>query len=81
MTLRVKISIVPFGDESKEYEIERLNISNRSFEEGDLPNGDCPYVVEHNSYKNFDENTSRVSHSRSDGALVLVRKALEELGH
>ena len=73
MTLRVEISIVPFGDESKKYVIETLNISN-------LTGGETShYVIEHNDYKNYTEETPRIMHKRSDGALDLVRRAIGRL--
>lgn len=75
MTLRVIIQIVPYGVEENAREIERLNISN--IEVGFLSN----YVIEHNEYKNYNDETPRVKHQRTDGALTLVRKAIEVLGH
>lgn len=74
MTLRVEISIIPFGNEDEKRVIETLNISNI------LPTPISTYVIERNSYKKYDEDTPRVTHSRTDGALVLVRKAIEALG-
>jgi hypothetical protein len=75
MTLRVRISVVPYGDESDEYEIEQLNISNV----GTTDFREWEYVVEHNEYKQYDDSTPRVFHERPHGPLVLVKKALERL--
>ena len=75
MTLRVKISIVPFGNETKEYVIETINISNV----GEGSGATYKYVVEHNKYKKVDENTPTVEHLRADGPLSLVKKAIEKL--
>ena len=77
MTLRVEISIVPFGEEANKRVIETLNISNvtptrRNDERHE-------YVIEHNEYKNYSLDTPRVSHYRPDGALWLVRRALERV--
>lgn len=76
MTMRVEISIIPLGDESRKRVIETFNISNITFEEGPL-NGKDHYVVEHNDYKNYSSSTPRVEHRRSDGAIQLVIKALK----
>lgn len=75
MTLRVRISIVPFGDESKEREIHQINISNISLNPGDS----CQYGVELDKYKTG-EYDSIVDHRRSLGALKLVHGVFEELG-
>jgi len=79
MTLRVEISIIPFGNESKKRVIETVNISNVSFTET-TEIGYDKYVIEHNNYKNYDKDTPRVTHIRQQGALTLARKALERLG-
>lgn len=73
MTLRVILQIVPFGNEDKAYTIETLNISN--IKQNGF--GNCDYVIEHNDYRNYTDDTPRVNHNRQDGALELVRKALE----
>ena len=74
MTLRVILQIVPFGDEDKAYEIDRLNISNNG---NGLANPDWfDYVTEHKGRY----LKGLVRHKRSDGALVLVRKVLEHYG-
>lgn len=75
MTLRVTLEIIPFGDEAGKREIEEINISNI----GGIGFGLCEYVIERNSYKSYTDETPRVEHSRQDGALVLVRKALERI--
>lgn len=81
MTLRVEISIIPFGDEDKKRVIETLNISNITFKEGCSATGEDFYVIEHNDYKNYNEDTPRVHHQRKDGALTLVKLALKKLGY
>ena len=74
MTLRVRISIVPFGDEDQEREIHQINISNLA----DVGLGLCKYGVEMDKYKtgNYDLN---LTHQRQDGPLVLVSKVLGRL--
>lgn len=74
MTLRVEISIVPFGDEGKKRVIHQINISNISLHSRD----DCKYGVEVDKYKTG-EYDSIVDHRRSFGALNLVHSVLEEL--
>lgn len=81
MTLRVTVEIIPFGEENKARTIEILNISNVTFDEGEGPNKSSKYVIEHNDYKNYTDDTPRVFHERTDGALTLIRKALEKLGY
>ena len=74
MTLRVTVSIVPFGNEDMEYGLDEINISNV----GPSSNGLTAYGVEVNKYK-----TGRydlfVQHKREDGATELARKVLERL--
>lgn len=74
MTLRVRVSIVPFGDETKEREIHQINISNISLYPGD----NCKYGVEVDKYKT-EEYDSVVDHRRSLGALKLIHGVFEEL--
>lgn len=74
MTLRVEVSIVPFGDESKKRVIHQINISNISVHDGD----NCEYGVEVDKYKTW-EYDSFVNHRRSLGALKLVHGVFEEL--
>ena len=75
MTLRVTIEIVPFGEESQKRTIETINISNWEQIGFDLYN----YRIEDNRYKEFREDDEWVEHSRKDGALILVSKALAKL--
>lgn len=75
MTLRVTLEIVPYGNEALKREIEVINISN----EGAVNLSECIYAIEHNDYKNASGKTPRVKHTREEGALVLVKKALEKL--
>lgn len=74
MTLRVELSIIPFGDETKKRVIETINISNLGVTRENI----CEYVVEHNSYKSYEDGTPRVYHDRDDGAIWLAAKALEK---
>ena len=72
MTLRVRISIVPFGDESQEKEIHQINISNLG-KFGDY----YKYGVEVDKYKTGEYDTY-VRHRREDGPLLLSAMALDE---
>ena len=72
MTLRVRISIVPFGDESQEKEIHQINISNLGMF-GDY----YKYGVEVDKYKTG-EYEAYVRHRREDGPLLLSAMALDE---
>lgn len=74
MTLRVELSIIPFGNESKKRVIHQINISNISLNPGD----NCKYGVEVDKYKTG-EYDSIVDHRRSLGALKLVHGVFEEL--
>lgn len=74
MTLRVEISIVPFGEENEKRIIHTLNISNISFNPGD----NCQYGVEIDKYKTEDYAVI-VDHRRSSGALKLVHGVFEAL--
>lgn len=76
MTLRVTLSIVPFGDEGKERGIEVINISNLGPVQGTQQ---YRYGVEYNKYKT-QEYDALVEHTRSDGAVKLVELALAALG-
>ncbi len=74
MVLRVKLEIVPFGDEDKAREIGRIDIFNK----GQIGNyeGFCSYGViqlDKNNEGLFDED---VNHVRSHGAWALVHKVL-----
>ena len=75
MTLRVRISIVPFGDEAKEREIHQINISNLGRTE--TPDVSI-YGVEVDKYKT-DEYDATLDHMRQDGPLSLVYNALGEI--
>ncbi|CAB4139165.1 hypothetical protein UFOVP346_25 [uncultured Caudovirales phage] len=74
MTLRIDVSIVPFGDESEIRNIYTVNVSNLGTLDGDL----CEYGVEVDKYKTKDYDTY-VTHHRSDGAMMLVLKAITEV--
>jgi len=74
MTLRVRISIVPFGDESKEKELHQINISNL----GKYLNDDYHYGVEVDKYEG-DKYLARVTHTRSEGPIKLTFKALKRI--
>ncbi len=74
MTLRVRISIVPFGDETQEREIHQINISNLK----DWGLGFAEYGVEVDRYKT-DEYDFRLMHMRQEGALELVAKVMEKI--
>ncbi len=79
MTLRVTLSIVPFGVEEDIYDIHQINISNLGPENKELLKSHiCEYGVEVDKYKTGEYNT-KVIHDRTDGALNLVRKVLENL--
>ena len=75
MTLRVRVSIVPFGNEDDEYEIHQINISN-------IGATNTPdvflYGVEVDKYKTF-EYDEILQHDRTKDALELVRKTLERV--
>lgn len=74
--MRVRIEIVPYGEEDKAYEIERLDIFNK----GRIGISDlCNYGVIHISEKDAGMYDDVVLHSRKDGALVLVERVLTDL--
>lgn len=77
MTLRVKLEIVPFGEEDKAYEIGRLDIFNK----GDAGNSQCEYgVIEFDTENNqAGMYAATVLHRRDQGPWVLVRKVLSFL--
>ena len=75
MTLRVTISVVPFGNEDNEYELDQINISNLG-----SANGLTTYGVEVNKYKTG-KSDFFVQHKRRDGSTELARKVLERLSH
>ncbi len=74
MTLRVRISIVPFGDETKEREIHQINISNL----GEANIKECNYGIELDKYKSG-SYLARVTHVREQGAITLVYKVLKRI--
>lgn len=68
MTLRVRLEMVPHGDESRVREIGRMDIYN----DRDLDKEFCAYrVVGHGD--------KEVYHKRKYGAWELVRKIIDEL--
>lgn len=81
MVLRVKVEIVPFGDEQKSYELGRLDIFNKGY----ISFGHCEYGVieldvEGNTGGLYD---NIVTHKRDEGYWVLLNKVINELilGH
>lgn len=75
MVLRVKLEIVPFGDEEAVREIGRLDIFNAGRVTGDL----CSYGVIEMTPTSGALHQDRILHARSDGAWQLVKEALDEL--
>lgn len=77
MTLRVRLEIVPFGEEDKMYPIGQLDIFNK----GRVGFGQCDYgCIEINPEKNeAGLYTEDVTHRRDLGAWRLVEKVLHEL--
>ena len=75
MTLRVRLEIVPFGDEERTREIGRLDIFNMGRHEF----GHCEYGVIELSSKEAGLHTNTVLHRRDLGAWELVRKAITDL--
>lgn len=77
MTLRVKVEVVPYGDEENAYEIGRLDIFNmgRIDPETDF----CKYGVINLSPLNTGLYSDYVTHFRSDGAWALIVRAINEL--
>lgn len=66
--LEMKVSLVPYGDRSRERVIEKFIIYNDSTGSSEFDD----YVVE---YEGEEIGTVK-SHKRSEGALELIRKAL-----
>jgi len=79
MTLRVTISIVPFGEEEKERAIRTINISNLGKAYDDM-RVDNPYRygIEVDRYKT-DEYDAFVFHYREDGPEILVSNVISTL--
>lgn len=75
MTLRVKLEIVPFGNESKIREIGRLDIFNM----GRVEFGHCEYGTIDLSPEQIGLHTRTVLHRRDNGAWHLVKKVLDVL--
>lgn len=77
MTLRVKLEIVPHGDEEAVYEIGRLDIFNM----GHIDIGICEYGVIEVAPERGEAGLHRhtLYHPRKDGAWALVKKAIEDL--
>jgi hypothetical protein len=81
MTLRVEISIIPFGDEGGKKVLHTVNISNLGDHynnQGYREIGVCKYGVELDKYKTG-EYDQTLHHQRNDGALMLVNRALERI--
>lgn len=74
MVLRVKLEIVPFGEEEKAREIGRLDIFNK----GPI-NDACQYGVIEMTPTSGGLHNDTIIHFRSDGAWELVRHAIEGL--
>ena len=76
MTLRVIIEVVPFGAEEDKYEIGRIDIHNGA-------HAGFGQSVYYGTYKSDDQENScdlqNIFHSRKDGALVLIKKVIEEI--
>lgn len=79
MTLRVTLSIVPFGNEDDLYDIHHINISNLGPADNNLLSSDvCRYGVEVDKYKTG-KYDYEIAHNRKDGAIALVSLALKEI--
>lgn len=82
MTLRVNISIVPYGIESDEYQIARIDIHNvRQIENQGFGNQICEYKAEFKKFVGDDlakwetiDITSLI-HNRRDGSVRLAEMA------
>lgn len=83
MTLRVELKIIPFGVESDEYSIGKIDISNQGVVE-QLPFGNiiCRYngVYSEMTLGKLEEiKTVEVTHNRKRGAVELVKLVCEKL--
>lgn len=78
MTLRVKLEIVPFGDEARAYEIGRLDIFNIG--PGVQPGLHVYGVIDMPQNGKAGLYKDTVQHHRPDGAWELVRKVIATLG-
>jgi len=77
MTLRVTISVVPFGNEDNEYELHQINISNLG-PTGSPKDDDWVYGVEVDKYKTEEYDFTEIHH-RPHGALVLASTVLNKV--
>lgn len=75
MTLRVVLQIIPFGDEDKAYEIDRLDISN--FGSGE-DSGFYKYQAKYRESTKEEYLPFVVKHFRDNGAWELVRLVLNK---
>ncbi len=77
MVLRVKLEIVPFGDEEKVREIGRLDIYNKGYLDPFCKS--CEYGVIEVTQNSGAHHNKSVQHRRDLGAWQLVKKVLHEL--
>lgn len=75
MVMRVKLEIVPLGEEDMAREIGRLDIFNM----GPRPFGHCEYGVIELAPKTGGLHTRTILHRRDLGAWRLLEKCLQEL--
>ena len=74
MTLRVTVSIVPYGDEADERDVAVFNISNLGISEDGKQH---KYGVEVNTYKTFNNGKPIfIFHNREDGFERLIELAM-----
>ncbi len=78
MTLRVTLTIVPYGDEQSKYDIGTLDISNIRGAMGYCEYRATQFSDGHTVLKQTVDGT--LTHDRRDGPWVLVKKAIESLG-
>lgn len=90
MTLRTTLEIIPFGNEDNKYPIFRISIHNiETIRDEGFGHVYCKYKVEIEKYNNetiqkfgnpeweLEEELIISEHDRRDGALSLVKKALD----
>lgn len=77
MTLRVTLTIVPYGDESSKYDIGSMDISNMGGAMGFCEYRATQYSDGHTVLKQTVDGT--LTHLRKEGPWVLVKKAIESL--
>ena len=75
MTLRIKVEVVPFGEEEKAYEIGRLDIFNK----GRAEFGHSEYGVINLTKNDAGLYDQTVLHRRDLGAWALIAKVLASL--